>query len=192
MVVDLTTVRKEKKTKAIAYLDGARLGNELTDNAYEDDGYRWHDVFHFACAAILGWSPVLRKLLDRKRKSKAKTDEVEDGGRAIAIEEGLAALVFSYASSNGPMLKDARGVSHDLLRTIKNMTAHLEVSERSVGDWERTVLTCFEVWRAVQRAGGGRVLVDVEGRKLKFLGKSPERSRQRARSRRRPTRIVTG
>ena len=42
------------------------LGNELTDNAYEDDGYRFHDVMHLAFAAHLGWSPVLRKLLRTK------------------------------------------------------------------------------------------------------------------------------
>ena len=33
----------------------------------------------------------------RKRKSDPKVDEVEDGGRAIVIEEGISAMVFSYA-----------------------------------------------------------------------------------------------
>ena len=49
-------------------MDGKPLGNELTDNAYENDGYRYHDVFHLAYAAVLGWSPVIRKLMNRKRK----------------------------------------------------------------------------------------------------------------------------
>ena len=51
-------------------MSGEKIGDELTDNAYKDDGYRFHDVFHSAYVAILGWSPVIRKLLKRKRKSK--------------------------------------------------------------------------------------------------------------------------
>src|SRR5208282_82512 len=43
-------------------------GDPLTDNAYEDDGYRFHDILHLAFAACLGWSPVLRKLLRNKNK----------------------------------------------------------------------------------------------------------------------------
>ena len=41
-------------------MDGVLVGAALTDNAYQDDGYRFHDVFHIAFTAILGWSPVLR------------------------------------------------------------------------------------------------------------------------------------
>ena len=78
-------------------VDGEQMGDPLTDNAHLPDGYRFHDVFHLACAAALGWSPVVRKLLGRKRRSNPKIDEVEDGGRAIATEEGVSALVFAYA-----------------------------------------------------------------------------------------------
>ena len=67
------------------FIDGAQLGNDLTDNAYEEDGYRFHDVFHLAFMAILGWSPVIRKLLNKKRKSVKEIDEVEDGARAGII-----------------------------------------------------------------------------------------------------------
>ena len=51
-------------------VDGKPFGAELTDNAYDPDGYRFHDVFHFAYAAVLGWSPITRALLRRKRKSQ--------------------------------------------------------------------------------------------------------------------------
>src|SRR4029079_14836619 len=74
--------------------------SELTDNAYENDGYRFHDVSHRADAAVLGWSPIIRSGLKRKRKSNHKTDEVEDGGRAKAIEEGVSAHVFCYAAEH--------------------------------------------------------------------------------------------
>jgi len=66
---------------------GWLLGNVLGDNAHDDDGYGWHDAFHLAHMAVLGWSPVIRGLLGRTRKEDPATDDVEDGGRAIAIEE---------------------------------------------------------------------------------------------------------
>jgi NTP pyrophosphatase (non-canonical NTP hydrolase) len=40
--------------------DGRWLGDPLTDNSHVNDGYRFHDSFHLAYAAVLGWSPVTR------------------------------------------------------------------------------------------------------------------------------------
>ncbi|WP_372511654.1 hypothetical protein [Carbonactinospora thermoautotrophica] len=37
-------------------MDGQPVGDSLSDKAYEDIGYRWHDVFHLSYAACLGWS----------------------------------------------------------------------------------------------------------------------------------------
>jgi hypothetical protein len=59
-----------------------------------------------------------------KRRSRPGVDEAEDGGRAIALEEGISARVFCYASRH----QNARHVDHELLITIDHMTAHLEVS----------------------------------------------------------------
>lgn len=59
--------------------------------------YRFHDVFHLAYAAVLGWSPVLRALLKCKRKSHPWLDENQDGARAILIEEGISTFVFNHA-----------------------------------------------------------------------------------------------
>ena len=47
-------------------------GNPLTDNAHNEDGYRYHDAFHFSYAAILGWSPVVRYFFNAKRKTKSE------------------------------------------------------------------------------------------------------------------------
>ncbi|MDQ3139149.1 MAG: nucleoside triphosphate pyrophosphohydrolase family protein, partial [Pseudomonadota bacterium] len=49
-------------------INGEGIGSLLGDNAYDPDGYRFHDVFHLAYAAVLGWSPNLRAFLKRKRK----------------------------------------------------------------------------------------------------------------------------
>ena len=45
------------------------IGDRVSDNAYGDDGYRFHDVFHLAHAVHLGWSPVLRALLFRELRA---------------------------------------------------------------------------------------------------------------------------
>lgn len=73
------------------------VGDHLTDNSHDLDGYRYHDVFHLAYAAVLGWSPVVRALLKRKRKSKPRVDEIEDGARALAVEEALSIFIFNHA-----------------------------------------------------------------------------------------------
>jgi hypothetical protein len=79
------------------------MGQELDDNVHEADGYRFHDVFHLACAAVLGWSPVTRRNLKRKRRSVDAMDRNEDGGRATVVEEGISALVFAYALDHNRM-----------------------------------------------------------------------------------------
>jgi NTP pyrophosphatase (non-canonical NTP hydrolase) len=167
--VELTDVDCEDRHKVRISINGVPFGAELTDNAYDPDGYRFHDVFHFAYAAVLGWSPITRRLLDRKRKSRPLLDEVEDGGRAAVIEEGIAALVFDYARRHH-MLAGVRTLDFQLLRTIKDMTSHLEVSQCTTGEWELAILQGFEVWRAVLASRGGRIVIDLQKRRIDYFG----------------------
>ena len=146
---------------------GKPCGNELTDNSYDDDGYRFHDAFHLAYETILRWSPVTRKLLGCKRRSQPKIDEVQDGGRAIVIEEGIAAFVFDYARRH----RFFDGVNHvdtGVLRTIKSLVTGLEVASRSTKDWERAILSGFHIWRQVRRNGGGFVACDLVERRIRY------------------------
>jgi NTP pyrophosphatase (non-canonical NTP hydrolase) len=168
-VIELIEVAGEGRERVRVSIKGAPFGAELTDNAYDPDGYRFHDVFHLAYAAVLGWSPVTRGLLRCKRKSQPLIDEVEDGGRAAVIEEGVAALAFDYARRHH-MLAGISTLDFHLLRTIKEMTSHLEVSLRTTGEWEQAILQGFEVWRAVVAAQGGRIAVDLDARRIAYLG----------------------
>ena len=154
-------------------IDGKPFGAQLTDNAYDPDGYRFHDVFHFAYAAVLGWSPITRGLLRRKRKSQPLVDEVEDGGRAAVIEEGVVALAFDYARRHR-FLDGVAALDFQLLRTIKDMTSHLEVRQCTTGEWEQAILQGFEVWRAVLDARGGCIAVDLNVRQIAFIGPPPD------------------
>lgn len=150
------------------------FGNELTDNAYEDDGYRLHDVFHLAFLAVLGWSPVLRGKLffDCKRKSRRDVDEVQDGGRAAVIDEAIAALIFIEAKKNS-FFDGVNSVEYGLLRTIKELTSHLEVGRCSGKQWETAILESFHVWRSLKSYKHGKIVCDLLTRSIKFI---PEKS----------------
>lgn len=140
--------------------DGKWMGDPLTDAAHVDDGYRFHDVFHLAYTATLGWSPVTRKLLGRKRKSNAETDEAEDGGRAIVIEEGIAATAFAYATSHN-YLEGITRLDFPLLDAIKAICSPLEVGIRTAADWENAILTGFAAWRQLRDNNGGIVTINA-------------------------------
>lgn len=76
-------VTQRKSGQCYLQWNGVFIGEPLTDNIRDPDDYRFHDVFHFAHAAILHWSPTFRALIKQKRKSDPKYDEEQDGGRAI-------------------------------------------------------------------------------------------------------------
>jgi MazG-like nucleotide pyrophosphohydrolase family protein len=106
--------------------DGRGIGDPLTDNSHVDDGYRVHDVFHLAYAAMLGWSPVTTKLMGRKRKSNPEADEAEDGGRAIVSEEGHCPDGLRLCHSHNYLDGVAR-LDLLFLNVIKDITAPYEV-----------------------------------------------------------------
>lgn len=147
--------------------DGVRLGDPLTDNAYDDDGYRFHDVFHLTYAALLGWSPITRFFFDVKRNSNQQVREVEDGGRATVIEEAVSAFVFDYAR-NERFLQGVKHVDFSLLTTIRRLVSRLEVADRTAHEWERTILRSFEVWRPLHAQRGGTVHLDLVERTIEF------------------------
>lgn len=171
--VEIEEVKKHGSNESSAVqirVNDTSIGDALTDNAYIADGYRFHDVFHFSYAAVLGWSPVTRSMLRCKRKSHPLVDEVEDGGRAGVIEEGIVALVFEYARHHG-MLARVRTIDSHLLSTIKVMTSHLEVSQRTSGEWEQAIFQGFSAWRTIQENHGGRLLIDLDRRRIKYIGR---------------------
>lgn len=151
--------------------DGSRAGDPLTDNAYEDDGYRYHDVIHLAFAARLGWSPVWRKLLRKRGQVRNRTPstvaDAEDGGRAQVIEEAIVAAAYSYAADHGFLL-GLQTVDWRLLRFIQQLTASLEVRGVSTWEWNDTLLRAFAVWRQLREHSGGIVRGDLVARTIQF------------------------
>ena len=154
-------IKPDGPGRTVTFVNGNRFGDPLTDNHYDDDGYRFHDIFHLSFASMLGWSPTARALLRRKRKSNPIVDETEDGGRAMVLEEGISAFVFNYAARRN-FLDGVKSVDYKLLRNIRELTEHLEVARRTEVDWELAIVTGFEIWRAVWAAGEGHIHADLE------------------------------
>jgi hypothetical protein len=156
-------------TMRIADDPDTTIGDPIDDNADTSDDYRYHDVFHLAHMAVLGWSPVLRTITNpkRKRRSDPYVDRVEDGGRAIAIEEGLTAAVFAEAARH-TYFATAERVPRELLKSCVRMTAHLEVATRSLADWEHAILAGYRVFNQIRQHRQGRVNADMVARTLHF------------------------
>lgn len=148
------------------------VGDPLDDNSEHNDDYRYHDVFHLAHMAILGWSPVMRRLLHCKRSELPSVDRVQDGGRAAAIEEGLTAYVFTMAAEHSFFTSLAH-VPPSVLKTCAKMTAHLEVASRSMADWHAAILAGYEAFDQVVANRGGIITADLENRTLSYDGPFP-------------------
>ena len=159
--------RQRKSGQSYLQWKGVFIGEPLTDNILAPDGYRFHDVFHFAYAAILHWSPVFRALIKQKRKSDPKIDEAQDGGRAIAIEEGLTAWIFSCAKHlnffDGPNL-----ISFDMLKTVQQFVQGYEVEACPLNLWERAILDGYKVFRQVRGNNGGIVVGNRAARTIEY------------------------
>lgn len=145
-----------------------QLGSRVTDNARVDDGYRYHDALHLGYMAVLGWSPVMRALLVCKRKSDPKIDEVEDGARAINLEEALTAIVYEHARAVD-FFKDAQRVPFELLKLVERVVRGLEVHECTYELWSDAILTGYEVFRELRKNKGGYIDTDITARAIKYF-----------------------
>lgn len=166
---ELTVEFKEASNGKIQMFIGEeQLGNELDDNAHEADGYRFHDVFHLAFMATFGWSPVIRALLKKKRKSVPTIDNVEDGARATIIEEAISAMVYEHAKDHN-FYEGITVVDFDILNTIKGMVRNFETKNISSSLWEKALIDGYEVYRKLKANNGGKVQLNLKDRTIKFL-----------------------
>jgi len=132
----------------IQRLRGINIGDRLTDNRADPDGYRFHDVFHMAYMTHLGWSPVIRSLLKLKRKSNRKVDEEQDGARAGIIEEAIATWIFNHAHQRDYFRTKQQGrLSYDLLKQVHDMVRGYEVYQCPLWQWEKAILDGFSIFR---------------------------------------------
>ncbi len=153
------------KTFVLQKCSGIKIGDHLTDNKSEEDDYRFHDAFHLAYAAILGWSPVTRTLFKTKRKSKPKVDEAEDGARAALIEEGVSTWIFNHAVRLN-YFSAIHSLDYALLKAVKELTQGYEVDACPLWLWEEAILEGYKVFRFLQKHRKGLVVADLLQRKI--------------------------
>ena len=163
------------------YLRGKQLGDDLNNNYRQDDGYRFHDVMHLANAAHLGWSPVLRALMGKKRKSRDdQVDAVEDGARAQIVEE----LVLKAIHSEGTRLANeasrcpadgpaptfpTRGViTFRLLKNLRDYVIGHEVWKNQYWEWEDAIFYGSAIYYKLRIEQQGTVTVDMNARKIEY------------------------
>lgn len=168
LTIDFIQNRLDSRVEVLLRANGINVGDRLTDNITDPDGYRFHDIFHMAYAVFVGWSPVLRALLRCKRKSNRSADENEDGARALIVEEAISAIAFSRAK-NMRFFEDTTQVDYDLLKNIKEFTKGYEVEKVPLWQWEQAILEGFRVFRSLLNNGGGRISWDLNQRNLVWV-----------------------
>lgn len=169
MTIDVYERTVRGQTFVFQRSSGVHVGDRLTDNAIEPDDYRFHDVFHYAYVAVLGWSPVIRALLRLKRKSDPKLDEAEDGARAILIEEGVTTWLFGQAQQ----LQFFDGVKRgglplDMLKHVRQFVAGYESYRCPLWLWEEAILQGYQAFRFLRQHRRGRVRIDFANRRLRI------------------------
>lgn len=163
-------VQEKTHSKGIFVLqqvNGVNIGDRLTDNVAEADDYRFHDVFHWTYAAVLGWSPVTRALLRLKRKSNPVIDENEDGARAQLIEEGVATWIFQHGRKLN-FYENISTVDYQLLKSVQDFIKLYEVKSCPLWLWEEAILGGFRAFRFLRQHRRAILSLDLETRKLDF------------------------
>ena len=168
------------KGRSRMYFQDRQLGNELTDNNYDPDGYRFHDVLHLANVAHLGWSPVVRDLMQRKRKRDPKLDEVEDGARAKIVEEAIVKVIHSEGSEiaaivhpklppeKRPLFSDDIDIPLSFFKLIRRFARGLEVEKNSFDEWKASIRDGHRIYKQLVDEGQGTVYVDLDSRTISF------------------------
>lgn len=163
---EIEFVQRTETQQAMRW-NGVFIGDPLTDSIKDQDNYRFHDVFHFAFAAILHWSPTFRALIKHKRKSNPSIDQSQDGGRAIVVEEGVSAWIFTIAKEND-FFEGKTNLTFDMLKNVGQFVKGFEVEECPLILWEEAILQGYDVFRKVVKNNGGSVVCNRNTRSIEY------------------------
>lgn len=167
-IFEIKFVTKANK-KSYMKLNNVFIGDALNNNHRDDDGYKYHDVFHLAFATVLHWSPTFRALIKHKRKSNPQIDETEDSGRAIVIEEGLSAWLFAKHKLDKIDLTNENNITYGMLKTIREFVHGYEVEKCPLQLWVSAITQGYSVFNQLSSHKGGVVKCDLVNRKITFL-----------------------
>lgn len=161
------------KDKLQGFTVGGPLGDPLTDNSPQPDGYRYHDAIHLGFLAVLGWSPTQRALLRLKRRSDSRVNEDQDGARALFAEEGIAAILAKRALARNGFRSD-KDVDTHTLELVTSVFEHLEVACYEPWIWRRAISQGFTAMQALNENGGsGYAVLDLDERTVRITKTRP-------------------
>lgn len=156
-----------RRNETIIIMNDVQLGDRLTDNTPEESGYRYHDVFHMMAATCLGWSPVFRRMLKKKRKSNKIIDENEDGARAAIIEEAVVSQVYRYGKQID--FNENANLDENIIKLIMEMTTEYECNRLEGRDWKLYVKRSIELFGKIRGGFEGTIEFDAEKRNYKII-----------------------
>ena len=170
--LDISFLSSSSGRNVLLQVNSVNIGDKLSDNAYSDDGYRYHDVFHIANFAVLGWSPVLRRMLKRKRKSDPVSDEVEDGARAALVEELVVNKIYDYVRDHDFFAK-VQHVDMTLLKSVTSLVRDFEVKSCSPSEWRMAIRCGCKAFRSLREMDSGVVSFDADSRSVQVFKSAP-------------------
>lgn len=57
--VNFAAIKTGSNLRTYVSINGIQVENVIDNNSKENDEYRFHDVFHYTFAIMLGWSPCI-------------------------------------------------------------------------------------------------------------------------------------
>jgi hypothetical protein len=154
--------------KRQGYETPCQLGDQLTNNSYTDDGYRFHDAFHIGIMTKLGWSPVMRSLLGVKRRATPHIDEVDDGGRSIIFEESLFDFMGMADVRYGASMEEDIDITFAALNVMKFFRMRSSRMPPRHAEITDALLSGARLFNQVRENLGGTVLANLDNRSLTF------------------------
>lgn len=168
---------KLKDQKYIEILDlknnNQKVGDDLNDNSYDEDGYRYHDIIHLVFMTKLGWSPVWRKLLigkgtDKDLMTRRGDHNAEDSGRSQIIEEAIILSAYTCIKNQYNCFSKVTRIDFHLLKHIKALTKNLEVRDQNHYTWNQVLIEGFKLWHDLQENKGGIIEGNLNTREIKY------------------------
>lgn len=140
------------------------IGSPITDMAYEETFFRYHDVLHFAFAVLLNWSPVSRGMLGLQqpgeKRSRADIKHLKYEEEAIVLfsfDEARRRNFFRDGFVMTPLIE--AGISTD----TRDVERYIPMEE-----WIETFRQAYACYTKLIDARGGIVHMAREPKSMRF------------------------
>lgn len=115
-----------------------------------------------------------------KRVSCSFTKQSQDGGRSAVVEELVVKFIHCEAARRAkeahseltadkrPLFPKDEEIPFSLLKQIRELTFGHEVYANKFWEWEHSIREGYRVFQQLRTYKCGRVIVDINSRKLNF------------------------